>query len=175
MAKYPGTLETNNINEYGIVKADQIQGHRIVDSPEDLTKLTAAQVSIDKTNENNKGAIWYSKSDDQFYYLGGTFDDGSPSNSNNWFPVLTFLKDRYHDGNYHPIQYIRGKGANAVNIDGITTVNGYFLGVSTNDNSFLTKSQIGDLVSTYMNPSNYLEVRNYLTQYDINSIIQSCL
>jgi hypothetical protein len=24
MAKYPGTLETNNINEYGIVKADQI-------------------------------------------------------------------------------------------------------------------------------------------------------
>lgn len=80
MAKYPGTLETNNISEYGIVKADQIQGHRVVVTKNDLTNLTLAQVSVDKTQENSIGAIWYVKQENAFYYL----PQGNPQDINNW-------------------------------------------------------------------------------------------
>ena len=61
MAKYPGTLETNNIDEYGIVYADQIQGHRTVQTVNDLCLLTDAQLSKSKTNANNDaiGQEWY--------------------------------------------------------------------------------------------------------------------
>jgi len=41
--------------------------------------------------------------------------------------------------------------------------------------SVLTKSQIENLMSTYVNPSDYLQMSNYLTESDINNIIANCV
>lgn len=174
MAKYPGTLETNNINEYGIVKADQIQGHRIVDSPEDLTKLTTAQVSIDKTRGNGRGALWYVNNSNQFFYLGGTYaDSGDPSNANNWNPVLTFIKLK--DDNYYVPLPLGASDVDIHNIGSINVgnINGYLLGSETASNSFLTKSQIENII--HDQTLNYLYKTSVLSESDIENIIKSCI
>lgn len=171
MAKYPGTLETNNINEYGIVKADQIQGHRVVDSVDDLTKLTPAQLSTDKSDSNSIGAVWYVKKNDQFYYLGGSMAEGGSSNINNWRRILTFVSN---NGNYYiPIQRIFDATA-TVDINGISTINGYYLGDTSIDNSLLSKAQIIDLMKE-QGVGGYLRESDYLKESDISYIINDCV
>lgn len=172
MAKYPGTLETNNINEYGIVKADQIQGHRIVDSSEDLTKLTTAQVSVDKTHNNGRGALWYVNSSNQFFYLGGTgVNSGDPSDYNNWYSILTFINLK-NEGCYVPLG-VKGINIKDIGRIDVDSINGYLLGSETASNSFLTKSQIENII--HDQTSSYLYKTSVLTKSDIENIIQSCV
>ena len=61
MAFYPGTLETSNINAFGVVFAKQIAGHKVVKEESDLFTITDPILSASKTNENNDalGQEWY--------------------------------------------------------------------------------------------------------------------
>lgn len=168
MAKYPGTLETNNINEYGIVKADQIQGHRVVDTPEDLTKLTPAQLSIDKTDYNSGGALWFVKNQERFYYLSESIapDSGGSSNLDNWNAVALF---KYVDGTgITPINTQDSRLCGINEIENVNTINGCYLGDASKDSSFLTKSQIESLVLT-----SYIQMSDYLSESDIKFIISN--
>ena len=61
MAFYPGTLESSNIDAFGISYADQIAGHRVVNVVSDLFTITDPILSKSKTNENDDalGQSWY--------------------------------------------------------------------------------------------------------------------
>lgn len=175
MAKYPGTLETNNINEYGIVKADQIQGHRVVDTPKDLTKLTPAQLSIDKTDQNSEGALWYVKSNKCFYYLSGTWDQGSSSNIYNWNQVALF---KYMDDSCSVIApYPYPISLNDIeNLYVNNTINGYHLG--GDDNKCLVDgATLNGKLSNYLDQSQfemYIQSTDfYITESDIDNLIQT--
>lgn len=71
MARYPGTLESANTNEFGIVFADHIQGHRTVANLEALYKLSDAILSKSKNNTGNDaiGQEWYVISEKSVYRL----------------------------------------------------------------------------------------------------------
>lgn len=178
MAKYPGTLETNNINEYGIVKADQIQGHRVVDTPEDLTKLTPAQLSIDKTDQNSEGALWYVKSNNCFYYLSGTWDQGSSSNIYNWNKVALF---KYMDDSGSVAPYPYPISLNDIeNIYVNNTINGYYLG-GTGDQCLVDGATLNQKLSNYLTQSDfwsnfemYIQGTYFcITESDIDNLIQT--
>ena len=68
---YPGTLESANTNEFGIVFADHIQGHRTVANLEALYKLSDAILSKTKNNTGNDaiGQEWYVVSEQSVYRL----------------------------------------------------------------------------------------------------------
>ena len=61
MARYPGTLESANTNEFGIVFADHIQGHKTVANLNALYNISDAILSKSKTNAGNDaiGQEWY--------------------------------------------------------------------------------------------------------------------
>lgn len=71
MAKYPGTLESANINEFGIVYADQIQGHKTVTSLEALYAISDAILSKSKDNTGGDaiGQEWFVISEGCYYRL----------------------------------------------------------------------------------------------------------
>ena len=71
MARYPGTLESANTDEFGIVFADHIQGHRTVANLEALYKLSDAILSKSKNNTGNDaiGQEWYVISEKSVYRL----------------------------------------------------------------------------------------------------------
>lgn len=71
MARYPGTLESANTNEFGIVFADHIQGHRTVANLDALYKLSDAILSKSKNNTGSDaiGQEWYVISEKSLYRL----------------------------------------------------------------------------------------------------------
>lgn len=71
MAKYPGTLESNNPKEFGIVYATEVAGHKTVQSLEELNTLPDAILSKSKTNLNNDaiGQIWFVIDQNKYYQL----------------------------------------------------------------------------------------------------------
>ena len=95
MAKYPGTLETNNINEFGIVFADQIQGHRSVSNLDSLYKLTVAQLSKSKNNNGNDaiGQEWYVISESKKYKL---IDWTKRNQTGGWEAINNVSEDEFN-------------------------------------------------------------------------------
>lgn len=71
MASFPGTLESNNPEGYGIVYADQVSGHKTVQNLEELNNLSVAILSKSKNNANNDaiGQIWYVIDQAKYYQL----------------------------------------------------------------------------------------------------------
>lgn len=71
MAKYPGTLESNNPKEFGIVYASEIAGHKTVQNLDELKALSNAILSKSKTNLGNDaiGQIWYVVDQQKHYQL----------------------------------------------------------------------------------------------------------
>ncbi len=71
MAKYPGTLESNNPNEFGIVYASEVSGHKTVQTFDDLNTIPNAILSKSKVNLNNDaiGQIWYVVDTQKYYQL----------------------------------------------------------------------------------------------------------
>lgn len=71
MARYPGTLESANTDEFGIVFADHIQGHKTVANLEALYDVSDAILSKSKTNAGNDalGQQWYVVSEGCYYRL----------------------------------------------------------------------------------------------------------
>ena len=71
MARYPGTLESANTNEFGIVFADHIQGHKTVANLNALYNISDAILSKSKTNAGNDaiGQEWYVVSEGYYYRL----------------------------------------------------------------------------------------------------------
>lgn len=71
MAKYPGTLESNNPQAFGIVYADEVSGHKSVEDLNALYTISDAILSKSKTNENDDaiGQDWYVRSKANYYRL----------------------------------------------------------------------------------------------------------
>lgn len=71
MAKYPGTLESNNPQAFGIVYADEVSGHKSVEDLNALYTISDAILSKSKTNENDDaiGQDWYVRSEANYYRL----------------------------------------------------------------------------------------------------------
>lgn len=71
MAKYPGTLESNNPKEFGIVYATEVAGHKTVQNLEELNTLPNAILSRSKTNTDNDaiGQIWFVIDQNKYYQL----------------------------------------------------------------------------------------------------------
>ena len=71
MLSYPDILVSNNINAFGIIKALEIQGHRCVQTLNDLYTLTDPQLSLSGNNTNNDslGSEWFVTSEKARYEL----------------------------------------------------------------------------------------------------------
>lgn len=71
MLSYPDTLISNNIDAFGIIKALDIQGHRSVQTLNDLYTLTDPQLSLSGNNTNNDslGSEWFVVSEKTRYEL----------------------------------------------------------------------------------------------------------
>ena len=71
MARYPGTLESANTNEFGIVFADQVQGQKVVASLSALYAISDAILSKSKVNtyDDALGQEWYVTSEGCKYRL----------------------------------------------------------------------------------------------------------
>ena len=71
MLSYPDILVSNNINAFGIIKANEIQGHRFVQNIGDLYLLTDPQLSLSGNNTNNDslGSRWYVTSERTVFEL----------------------------------------------------------------------------------------------------------
>lgn len=69
--KFPDRLESNNPAAYGVVKADQISGHKTVKTVQELYSLSDAILSASGNNTNNDaiGQQWYIISENCFYEL----------------------------------------------------------------------------------------------------------
>ena len=71
MARYPAQLQSANLNEFGIVYADEIQGHRTVATLNALYAITDPILSKSVVNTNNDaiGQEWFVVSEDCYYRL----------------------------------------------------------------------------------------------------------
>ena len=71
MAKYPAQLQSANLNEFGIVYADEIQGHKTVATLNALYAITDPILSKSVVNTNNDaiGQEWFVVSEDCYYRL----------------------------------------------------------------------------------------------------------
>ena len=149
MAKYPGTLETNNINEFGIVFADQIQGHRSVSNLDSLYKLTVAQLSKSKNNNGNDaiGQEWYVISESKKYKL---IDWTKRNQTGGWEAINNVSEDEFNK----KLNELEQKIVN--NIDWKETVNTF-----------------ADIATTYPNPQDGWTVSvkdtNKIYRYDAES------
>ena len=91
MAKYPGTLESNNPKEFGIVYATEVAGHKTVQSLEELYSIADAILSKSKTNVDNDalGQEWFVVETNSKYTL---IDWNNRNNVNGWKEV-TYNKE----------------------------------------------------------------------------------
>lgn len=96
MINFPDTFTTANINEYGIVYADQIQGHRTVQTLNDLYSLSSAQLSKSKTNKDNDaiGQEWYVVSEKKRYQL---VDYSKRTTAAGWKALVTLSLDELQE------------------------------------------------------------------------------
>jgi hypothetical protein len=71
MARYPAQLQSANLNEFGIVYADEIQGHKTVATLNALYDITDPILSKSVVNTNNDaiGQEWFVVSEDCYYRL----------------------------------------------------------------------------------------------------------
>lgn len=71
MARYPAQLQSANLNEFGIVYADEIQGHKTVATLNTLYAITDPILSKSVVNTNNDaiGQEWFVVSEDCYYRL----------------------------------------------------------------------------------------------------------
>ena len=71
MAKYPAQLQSANLNEFGIVYADEVQGHKTVATLNALYAITDPILSKSVVNTNNDaiGQEWFVVSEDCYYRL----------------------------------------------------------------------------------------------------------
>ena len=71
MARYPAQLQSANLNEFGIVYADEIQGHKTVATLDALYAITDPILSKSVVNTNNDaiGQEWFVVSEDCYYRL----------------------------------------------------------------------------------------------------------
>ena len=71
MARYPAQLQSANLNEFGIVYADEIQGHKTVATLNALYAITDPILSKSVVNTNNDaiGQEWFVVSEDCYYRL----------------------------------------------------------------------------------------------------------
>ena len=71
MAKYPAQLQSANLNEFGIVYADEVQGHKTVATLNALYAITDPILSKSVVNTNNDaiGQEWYVISEGCYYRL----------------------------------------------------------------------------------------------------------
>lgn len=69
--KYPDILESNNPNAYGIVRANQVQGHKTVPTLNDLYQIKDFILSDSENNTNNDaiGQRWYVVDQNRYYQL----------------------------------------------------------------------------------------------------------
>lgn len=81
--KYPDILESNNPQEYGIVPAKQVAGHKTVNTLNDLYSIADAILSLSKINTSNDaiGQLWYVISEGKYYQL---IDWNNRKNSSGW-------------------------------------------------------------------------------------------
>ena len=81
--KYPDILESNNPQEYGIVPAKQVAGHKTVNTLNDLYSIADAILSVSKVNTNNDalGQLWHVISEGKYYRL---IDWNNRKNSSGW-------------------------------------------------------------------------------------------
>ena len=59
--KFPDTIESNNIDDYGIVRANQVMGHKTVPTLNDLYQIKDFILSDSGNNTNNDaiGHRWF--------------------------------------------------------------------------------------------------------------------
>lgn len=71
MAKYPAQLQSANLNEFGIVYADEVQGHKTVATLSALYAITDPILSKSVVNTGNDaiGQEWYVISEGCYYRL----------------------------------------------------------------------------------------------------------
>ena len=71
MAKYPAQLQSANLNEFGIVYAEEIQGHKTVATLNALYAITDPILSKSVVNTNNDaiGQEWFVTSESCYYRL----------------------------------------------------------------------------------------------------------
>ena len=71
MAKYPAQLQSANLNEFGIVYADEVQGHKTVATLNALYAITDPILSKSVVNTNNDaiGQEWFVVSEGCYYRL----------------------------------------------------------------------------------------------------------
>ena len=71
MAKYPAQLQSANLNEFGIVYADEVQGHKTVATLNALYDITDPILSKSVVNTNNDaiGQEWFVVSEGCYYRL----------------------------------------------------------------------------------------------------------
>ena len=71
MAKYPAQLQSANLNEFGIVYAEEIQGHKTVATLNALYAITDPILSKSVVNTNNDaiGQEWFVTSEGCYYRL----------------------------------------------------------------------------------------------------------
>ena len=67
--KFPDRLESNNPAAYGVVKANQVSGHKTVDTVENLYTLADAILSDNGTGNDAIGQRWYVISENYYYEL----------------------------------------------------------------------------------------------------------
>lgn len=104
MAKYPGTLESANPSEFGIVFAEEVAGHKTVATLTELYALSDAILSKSKNNTNNDalGQDWYVREKSLRYRLT---DWSNRHNENGWTAltesssVAADLKDHVENEN----------------------------------------------------------------------------
>lgn len=67
----PDRVESNNPQEYGIVKASHVTGHRSVQNLTELYSLSDAILSDSKNNTNNDaiGQEWWVRDESAYYRL----------------------------------------------------------------------------------------------------------
>lgn len=68
---FPAKIGSNNVEAYGIINADQISGHKTVQTVEDLFNIPDSILSASKTNENYDavGQEWWVNSENLYYRL----------------------------------------------------------------------------------------------------------
>lgn len=67
--KFPDRLESNNPAAYGVVKANQVSGHKTVNTVENLYTLADAILSDSGTGNDAIGQRWYVVSENCYYEL----------------------------------------------------------------------------------------------------------
>ena len=69
--KFPDTIESNNTDDYGIVRANQVMGHKTVPTLNDLYQIKDFILSDSGNNTNNDaiGQRWYVVDQKKYYKL----------------------------------------------------------------------------------------------------------